>query len=149
MAKKGKVRAGVILDSKTRQSNLGGQKILWHDVRQNIRYIIGERERANLVVQLARFYFPIWHAVTVNRSNFTYTVSRACANISLLLQLAGLRVVGSRLALRRLYIQLFSALRVVALHITCTANCNHQVLAQLLHLFLPYISWIAPARQQC
>ena len=48
--------------------------------------IIGERERANLVVQLARFlYFPILrfygHAVTVNRSDFTYTVSRTCANI--------------------------------------------------------------------
>ena len=40
--------------------------------------------------------------------------------------------------------------RCLALY-SCIYNlyCNHQVLAQLLHHFLPYISWIAPARQQC
>ena len=58
-------------------------------------YLIGERERANLVVLLFSnmYIFPhftiLRHTVTVNRSNFTYTVSRACANIP-----AGLRVVG-------------------------------------------------------
>ena len=55
--------------------------------------LIGERERANLVVQLAqffsiclsrcisRFYDFMQAFTTVNRSNFTYTVSCACANI--------------------------------------------------------------------
>ena len=39
---------------------------------------------------------------------------------------------------------------VVGLHIhKNNLYCNHQLLAQLLHHFLPYISWIAPARQQC
>ena len=58
--------------------------------------LIGERERANLVVQLAQFFlyiclsccisrfYDFTHAAThytVNRSNFMYTVSHACASI--------------------------------------------------------------------
>ena len=91
--------------------------------------IIGERERANLVVQLARFFsmlsvcrvvFPDFTILrrprcTVNRSNFTYIhfFSRMRKHITTIfyalrhahgsylpvLQLAGLRVVGGRLAL--------------------------------------------------
>ena len=118
--------------------------------------VIGERKRANLVVQLARFYLSVCrHTVmfyvilNTRQRNFTYTVSRACTNIllrsygSYVLQLAGLRVVGGRLVL-------YSCSQLCML-LACIYNlyCNHQVLAQLLHHFLPYISWIAPARQQC
>ena len=95
----------------------------------------------HLVVQLARFFyvfvaFPHFtifrrHAVTVNRSNFTFTVSRACANIqslrSSVLQLAGLRVVGGRLALRGLYYYSWQ----LCLYIN-HLYCNHQVLASFV-----------------
>ena len=55
--------------------------------------VIGERERANLVVQLALFlyiyiYLSVCHHTEIfyvilntRQRNFTYTVSRACANI--------------------------------------------------------------------
>ena len=74
-----------------------------------------------------------------------YTVSCACANIYrsghlyYSWQVCALLVVGLR----------YTAVLSFAccwLAYTCTQIIN---LAQLLHHFLPYISWIAPARQQC
>ena len=79
----------------------------------------------------------------IHQQNFTYTVSRACANIYRFAlayySWQVLRVVGGRLAL----LQLCMLLACIYLY------CTHQLLAQLLHHFLPYISWIAPIHQQC
>ena len=82
----------------------------------------------------------------INVSEISRTPCRACANIyrfaltgHLYYSWQVLRVVGGRLAL----LQLCMLLACIYLY------CTHQVLAQLLHHFLPYISWIAPARQQC
>ena len=59
----------------------------WRPATSCFLRIIGERERANLVVQLARFSYIFRHTVILyvilntRQRNFTYTVSRACANI--------------------------------------------------------------------
>ena len=113
--------------------------------------ILNKRKGRNFTGTIFLFIYPalmyvVMLYVILNKHkgrNFTYTVSRACANIyrfgsSVILQLAGLRVVGGRLALY------------ICMLLACIyLYCNHQRLAQLLHHFLPYITWIAPARQQC
>ena len=86
---------------------------------------IGERERANLVVQLARFlYVPCLAHAQI----YITSILRVGSSV---LQLAGLRVVCGRLLLRRCS-QLCMLL--VCLYIN-NLYCNHRVLAQLLHHF--------------
>ena len=128
---------------------------------------IGERERANLVVQLAIYIYmgavtyrnvvhisksaynchnvdfaihrPSRNVLHKRQRNFTYTVSRACANIyhfaltgHLYYSWQVLRIVGGTLE------------HVVGLHIP--------VLHSSTSCSTPpsfFASWIAPARQQC
>ena len=96
--------------------------------------VVGEREL------VARCRHTVRNSKYTSAKFHVHRVSRMRKYISLRSSLAGLRVVGGRLALYSC-----SQLRML---LPCL-YCNHQVLAQLLHHFLPYISWIAPARQQC
>ena len=57
--------------------------ILLNEFCGEILNLIGERERANLVVQLARFFVYVFPDFTILRAHAVtvYTVSRACASI--------------------------------------------------------------------
>ena len=129
--------------------------------RTQLRFLIGERERANLVVQLARFFviyiclyvFPDFtqarqfHAHRVSRMRKYIPLRSSTGHLYYSWQGRVLLVVGLR------YHGFYScSLYYFALACINNLYCNHQVLAsafcQLLYHFLPYISWIAPARQQ-
>ena len=100
-------------------------------------------------------YFPILRFYGTLLLQFhVHRVSRMRKYISLrssVLQLTGLCVVGRRLALRRLYScsQLCVLLACIYINNLYCKLQSSSFLAQLLHHFLPYISWIAPTRQQC
>ena len=96
-------------------------------------------------------YFPILRSRCYRKSLqfHVHRVSRMRKYISLrssVLQLAGLRVVGGRLALRTLCSCSQLCVLLPCIYIN---NLYCKLQSQLLHNFLPYISWIAPARQQC
>ena len=115
--------------------------------------IMGERERANLVVQLARFLSPalsrcrhtVMFYVTLNKRNpvtFPNTPPNTRVRIIPLLNAASRK--------RYLHSQL-RILRAMQPPVQTKFLLQHYisllVLSQLHH-FLPYITWIAPARQQ-